>query len=330
MSNSPTQEQHLGHNPVLLNEMLEAIAPKDGEVYIDGTFGGGGYTKAILQAADCTVLGIDQDPDAAKRAEQPPFKDNPKFHFLAGRFSQMGALAYSIKQTKIHGIVLDIGVSSFQIDQAERGFSFSKPGPLDMRMNPEQGPSAADFVNTASEEDIIHVLRTYGEEKLARRIAKRILEKREIAPLTTTQELVDITVASYPKGYHKISPATRTFQALRIHVNRELEELETALRIAENILQPGGRLVVVTFHSLEDRIVKNFFKKHSTKQSRPSRFSPAVVQEEGEFEGGSLRIITSKAIKASKDETDQNPRARSAKLRTAIKVAAKNQDGGAQ
>ena len=291
------------HKPVLLDEVLQYLAPRDGETYIDATFGAGGYSTAILRAANCNVIGIDQDPLAAEIAS----KVTGNFKFIAGNFGNLAELV----SEKVDGIVFDIGVSSMQIDTAERGFSFMKDGPLDMRMS-QSGMSAADFLNDADEEEIADVIYKYGEEKNSRRIAKSIIASR---PLTTTMQLAE-AVHKVSKYDGKTDSATKTFQALRIFINRELEVLEQGLEAALNLLKTGGPLVVVTFHSLEDRIVKTFIKDHSDPKQK---FNKYARNEDEKKSNSALEIITRKAIMPSENELKSNPRARSAKLRSAIK-----------
>jgi 16S rRNA (cytosine1402-N4)-methyltransferase len=301
------------HIPVLLDEVVEALAPRPGDVIVDATFGAGGYTRALLSAG-ATVHAFDRDPDAiAAGKEWPETAENPPRLVLhARRFSEMvNALADS-GLARVDGIVLDIGVSSMQLDQAGRGFAFSAEGPLDMRMS-QEGPSAADFVNQADEGDIADVLYTYGEERQSRRVARAIVAAR---PLETTGDLARVVrkALGYRAGAPK-DPATRSFQAIRIHVNAELAELETALAASELLLHEGGRLAVVTFHSLEDRIVKRFLRDASN-ASAGSRHLPLAQAAPATF----ARV--SKGIRASEAEIARNPRARSATLRHAVRTAA--------
>lgn len=301
------------HNPVMLPEVLEALNPQDGETYIDGTFGAGGYSKAILEAANCTLYAIDRDPLAKKKSETFRKLYKERFTFIRGNFGNVRAL---IPVPKVNGFVLDIGVSSMQIDQAERGFSFRFDGDLDMRMDTaNDAPTAADIVNTYEEEDLANIIYEYGEERLSRRIAKKIVERRKEQKFTRTLDLAEIIRACVPRGTHKIDPATRTFQALRIAVNDELGELNQALEAAEHILEEGGRLVVVSFHSLEDRCVKSFLKQKSGGASG-SRHLPTAQENASQI----FKLISRKAIKAGAEEIAQNPRARSAKLRAAIRT----------
>ena len=299
-----------GHLPVMLHEVIEALAPRDGASYVDGTFGGGGYTTAILEAADCKVLGIDRDPAAIARGQALVDRFGGRLTLVQGEFSRMEEFAQASD-----GVVLDLGVSSFQFDQPERGFSFREDGPLDMRMSLE-GMSAADFVNSAGHSELASVIARFGEEKNARRIATAIIAAR---PITGTAQLAAIvSEAQGPAALRfAIHPATRTFQALRIHVNDELGELERGLDAALNILKPQGRLVVVSFHSLEDRIVKQFLNSRSTAAARGSRHAPVTAAPKAVFE-----LLTTRPRTPSAEELASNPRARSAKLRAGVKLAA--------
>jgi 16S rRNA (cytosine1402-N4)-methyltransferase len=298
------------HMPVMLAEVIAALAPKDGATYIDGTFGGGGYAKAILEAADCRVLGIDRDPEAIARGQALVERFAGRLALRLGEFSRMDALS-----GPSDGIVLDLGVSSFQFDTPARGFSFRADGPLDMRMS-LAGTTAADFVNSADHSVLASVIARLGEEKNARRIASAIIAAR---PLTGTAQLARIvSEAQGPAALRQaIHPATRTFQALRIHVNDELGELERGLAAALAILKPTGRMAVVSFHSLEDRIVKQFFTRNSDTSPLGSRHLPQKVRSKP-----ALRLITSRPQTPSPAEIAANPRARSAKLRVAEKLAA--------
>ena len=299
-----------GHLPVMLHEVIEALAPRDGASYVDGTFGGGGYTAAILEAADCKVLGIDRDPAAIARGQALVDRFGGRLTLVQGEFSRMEEFAQASD-----GVVLDLGVSSFQFDQPERGFSFREDGPLDMRMSLE-GMSAADFVNSAGHSELASVIARFGEEKNARRIATAIIAAR---PITGTAQLAAIvSEAQGPAALRfAIHPATRTFQALRIHVNDELGELERGLDAALTILKPPGRLVVVSFHSLEDRIVKQFLASRSTAAPRGSRHAPVTAAPRAAFE-----LLTTRPRTPSAEELSINPRARSAKLRAGVKLAA--------
>jgi 16S rRNA (cytosine1402-N4)-methyltransferase len=299
-----------GHLPVMLKEVVAAIAPKDGGHYVDGTFGGGGYARAILEAADCRVLGIDRDPEAIARGQALVEHFAGRLTLVEGEFSRMEEFTDTTD-----GVMLDLGVSSFQFDTPARGFSFREEGPLDMRMS-LAGESAADLVNTAAERDLSQIIARYGEEKNARRIARAIVAHR---PIVTTTKLAEIVSdAQGPKAQAlSIHPATRTFQALRIRVNDELGELERGLEAALTILAPHGRLAVVSFHSLEDRIVKQFLSRHSDARPRASRHAPAARAEAAQ-----LHLLTRSPQIPSADEVQRNPRARSAKLRFAERLAA--------
>jgi 16S rRNA (cytosine1402-N4)-methyltransferase len=300
-----------GHIPVMLSEVLAALNPRDGASYVDGTFGGGGYARAILEAADCRLLGIDRDPDAIARGQILAQHFAGRLTLALGEFSNMDSLA-----GPSDGVVLDLGVSSFQFDTPARGFSFREDGPLDMRMS-LSGESAADFVNQADHSRLASVIARLGEEKNARRIASAIIAAR---PITGTAQLAKIvSEAQGPAALrHAIHPATRTFQALRIHVNDELGELERGLAAAMAILKPEGRLAVVSFHSLEDRIVKQFFTQHSNAAPRASRHAP----ERTSASRPAFQLITTRPQTPSADEIANNPRARSAKLRVAQRLAA--------
>ena len=296
------------HIPVMLQEVLTALKPQKGEVYVDATFGNGGYTKAILETADCKVIALDRDPTVKIRVNEFKNMYGDRFEFRAGQFGDFADLV----PEKINGAVFDIGVSSMQLDEAERGFSFSKEGALDMRMS-QDGISAKDIVNSYDEEALADLIYQYGEERKSRQIAKRIAEYRQNKKIETTTELAEIIYSVIHKKFGEIDPATRTFQALRIAVNDELGELSRGLSGAANRLQKNGRLVVVDFHSLEDRIVKNFFKENSGKRIRVSKYAPELVQDEHLF------AEVSKVIMPTAEECGKNPRARSAKLRYAIR-----------
>jgi len=304
------------HLPVMLAEVLEALEPRDGARYIDGTFGGGGYTRAILEAAACHVLAIDRDPDAIARGKALASRFEGRLTLTQGRFSEMEEIAGGIVNGPVDGIVLDLGVSSFQFDEAERGFSFRADGPLDMRMG-KSGDSAADFVNAASEKTLADVLFRYGEERQSRRIARAIVDAR---PIARTAELADIVSRALGPAAARfaIHPATRTFQALRIQVNDELGELERGLDAATGTLADKGRLVVVSFHSLEDRIVKQYLGERSQAARNASRHAPDTRRA-----GTPLyRLITPKPRWPSEAEIERNPRARSARLRAAERLRA--------
>lgn len=296
------------HIPVMLQEVLTALKPQKGEIYVDATFGNGGYTKAILETVDCKVIALDRDPTVKVRVNEFKNMYGDRFEFRAGQFGDFADLV----PEKINGAVFDIGVSSMQLDEAERGFSFSKEGALDMRMS-QDGISAKDIVNSYDEEALADLIYQYGEEHKSRQIAKRIAEYRQNKKIETTTELAEIIYSVIHKKFGEIDPATRTFQALRIAVNDELGELSRGLSGAANRLQKNGRLVVVDFHSLEDRIVKNFFKENGGKRIRVSKYAPELVQDEHLF------AEVSKVIMPTSEECGKNPRARSAKLRYAIR-----------
>ncbi|MCW9033945.1 MAG: 16S rRNA (cytosine(1402)-N(4))-methyltransferase RsmH [Rhodospirillales bacterium] len=303
------------HTPVLLQEVLEALSPAENETYVDGTFGKGGYTRAILNAANCKVIAIDRDPEALPRA-QVVKQDYPnRFTLLQGCFGNMDELI----EQKVNGVALDIGVSSMQIDNAERGFSFREDGPLDMRMS-RSGTSAADVVNNYSEKELADIIYKYGEERASRAIAKAIIKARKETPFTSTKQFAYVVRSVvYSSKKDKIDPATRTFQGLRIYVNDELGELERGLQAAENILEVGGRLAVVSFHSLEDRIVKTFLKNRSGNAPRGNRYLP---ESESKGPTPTFKMLSRKAIGPTDAEVEANPRARSARLRTAIRTDA--------
>ncbi|OSQ38419.1 16S rRNA (cytosine(1402)-N(4))-methyltransferase RsmH [Thalassospira mesophila] len=332
MTNSPLPfdpSASAPHKPVLLREMLEHLNPAEGEIIVDGTFGAGGYSRAILDHAPCTLYGIDRDPSAVATGTKLAADYDGRFHMVEGCFGDMATLLPAHGVAQVDGIVLDIGVSSMQIDQADRGFSFRTDGPLDMRMS-MSGPSAADFVNTAEEEDIANVIYRFGEERASRKVAHKIVEMRAETPFTSTGQLASAVRSVVRKAKDGIDPATRTFQGLRIHVNDELGELDRALNAAETILKPGGRLVVVTFHSLEDRLVKTFFKERCGDPRKQSRRLPG----EPEAAKPTFSTLSRKVVTAQKDELRANPRARSAKLRAAERndlpsTAAKKTGGAA-
>lgn len=300
------------HVPVLLDEVMAALAPAPGELVIDATFGAGGYTRRLLDAG-ATVHAFDRDPDAlAMGGGWPETRtDPPRLVLHARRFSEMVEAMASVGVAKVSGLVMDIGVSSMQLDQPGRGFAFASDGPLDMRMSRE-GPSAADFVNEADEGEIADVLYRFGEERQSRRVARAIVAAR---PLATTGELARVVrkALGYRTGAPK-DPATRSFQAIRIHVNGELDELAAGLRAAECLLESGGRLAVVSFHSLEDRIVKQFLRDASGATAGASRHLPQTEKPPARF------ALLGKAIRPGEAEVARNPRARSAVLRAAIRT----------
>ena len=300
----------MNHTPVLLNEVIAALAPAPGMRMIDCTYGAGGYTRAIISHG-AEVMAIDQDPNVIAQASPP---NGAKL--VQGKFADLADIANRENFSPVDGVVFDIGVSSMQLDEAERGFSFLRDGPLDMRMS-QSGPSAADIVNSESEEELAHIIFTLGEEPASRKIAKTIVRARAEAPITRTHQLAEI-VARAARAKPGTHPATRTFQALRIHVNSELDQLRSGLNASLQVLRPGGTLAVVTFHSLEDRIVKQFMDSESGKESQPSRHMP--LQTETSAEQHRLTVKQRKAIAPSPAEREQNPRARSAKLRVATRT----------
>lgn len=302
------------HIPVLLNPVLEALGPKDGGVYVDGTFGAGGYSRAILNAADTTVIGIDQDPDAIAEARPTVDEYTGRLQLFHSVFSRLDKVAHTAGHETVDGVVLDIGVSSMQLDRAIRGFSFRDDGPLDMRMG-QHGPSAADLVNELPERVLANVIYQFGEERKSRQIARRLVALRSETPFESTAQLtsaiVDVLGTGKPGAIH---PATRTFQALRIAVNRELEELVKGLLAAERLLKPSGILAVVCFHSLESRIVKRFFTLRAQKGGG-SRHQPLAVGEPASFEP------LFRGEKGPDDEElARNPRSRSARLRAGVRT----------
>ncbi len=307
------------HVSVLLNESIDALAIKPDGIYIDCTFGRGGHSGEILKqlGPEGRLYAIDRDPTAI--AEAKKFADNPCFNIDHSPFSEIAAIAESHGITgKVDGILMDLGVSSPQLDEADRGFSFMKSGPLDMRMDFSKGITAADWLAKAEEDDIVFALKTYGEEKFARRIARKIIETRVESPITTTDQLADLVRATVPKSkVEKKHPATRTFQGIRIYINSELVEIEKALDASLDVLTTGGRLSVISFHSLEDRIVKQFVRKQSQGKQVP-RGLP--VTEEELNKGIKLKPV-GKAIKPSEQEITKNSRARSSVLRVAERLA---------
>lgn len=324
MSASRFEQKSTGqHIPVLMNEVVAAMRPTTGEVYIDGTFGAGGYSRAVLESADCHIVAIDRDPQAIERAEDLSAEFGERFKILSGCFGDMDSLLAAADLGPVDGVMLDIGVSSFQLDDAERGFSFQEDGPLDMRMSAE-GESAADVVNTYDEADLADIIYQFGEERKSRRIAAAIVRRREDEPFERTLDLarlIESVVGRPPvrKGKKAVHPATRTFQALRIHVNDELGELKRGLAAAEIVLKPNGRLVVVSFHSLEDRLVKSFMAERSGHVPAASRHVPMQDQKTAP---PSFRLEKRGVTKPSSEEEARNPRARSAKLRVAIRTDA--------
>ena len=305
------------HIPVLLDEVLECILPDEGKTIVDGTLGGGGHTEAMLRAG-AKVLGVDQDEQALSFASDRLGQFSGSFSPLHGNFADLPTLLKDAGVGKVDGILVDIGVSSWQLDEADRGFSFGKEGPLDMRMDRSEGKTAADLVNTLPELELRTLFYEYGEERAGSKIARRMVERRQDTPFTTTTELADFicTVIPRAKGPSgKIHPATRVFQALRIAVNDELGALRRFLDNAAELLNPGGRLLVITFHSLEDRIVKQFFKHAS--QTHVDRKEWPEPRPNPDFQ---YKLITRRPVTASAEEVQNNKRSRSAKLRVVEKI----------
>jgi 16S rRNA (cytosine1402-N4)-methyltransferase len=302
------------HIPVLARQVFDFLQPRDGGIYIDGTFGAGGHTRAILNVAGARVIGIDRDRNAVTDGFALVERAAGRLTLVEDRFSNLEHVARSLGHDAVDGILLDLGVSSMQLDEPERGFSFRNDGPLDMRMGGE-GPSASDLVNAAPERDLSRIIATLGEERFARLVARAIVKAREEPIMTTRQldEVVGSVVRSRPGEIH---PATRTFQALRMFVNDELGELAAGLAAAERMLKSGGRLVVISFHSLEDRIVKIFLAERGRVRAG-SRHQPEAAKAPPSFE-----ILTRKPVTADDDEVSRNPRSRSAKLRAAERSAA--------
>jgi len=303
------------HKPVLLQEMLENLSPKANEIYLDCTFGAGGYSAAILKSVDCKLYAIDRDETAKKFAVKLQENYPQNFEFLRGQFSDAKNLLAEKGVSQIDGIVLDIGVSSMQFDDKERGFSFDSDAKLDMRMDQKSDLTAFEVVNNFDEEDLFRIIKEFGEEPKAKLIARKIVQVRRSKTITSCRELADI-VRSFYFGYSKTDPATRTFQALRIFVNQELEELKKILQDSTHLLKKGGRLVVVSFHSLEDVIVKNFLKKCAGLDVVSSRYEPLKVKDSDRI----FQIVNKSAIQASSEELKDNVRARSAKMRVAIRL----------
>jgi 16S rRNA (cytosine1402-N4)-methyltransferase len=303
------------HIPVLGREAVEMLAPREGGIYVDATFGAGGYSRAILDIARTRVIGIDRDRSAVAGGFVLVDRSGGRLTLVEDRFSNLAEICAAQGVTSVDGVVMDVGVSSMQLDEADRGFSFRIDGPLDMRMGHE-GPSAADVIAKASEADLANIIYIFGEERHSRAVARAIVAARKEAPITTTRALADIVAKVVRSKPNEIHPATRTFQGVRIFVNEELDELHHALSAAERVLKPGGRLVVVSFHSLEDRIVKNFFVERA-KSGGGSRHLPEVAQAAPSF-----RILTKRPITPGEDEISVNPRARSAKLRAAERTVA--------
>ena len=303
------------HTSVLGREAIEWLAPRDGGIFVDATFGAGGYSRAILETPGTRVIGIDRDRTAIAGGFGLVDRSDGRLTLVEDRFSNLAEVCAAQGFVAVDGVVMDVGVSSMQLDQAERGFSFRLGGPLDMRMG-HAGPTAADVIAKASEADLANIIYIFGEERHSRSLARAIVAARKQAPITTTRALTDIVAKVVRSKPGEIHPATRTFQGLRIFVNEELDELHLALSAAERVLRPGGRLAVVSFHSLEDRIVKNFLVERA-KAGGGSRHLPVIAQAPPSF-----HILTKRPVTPDEDEVAANPRARSAKLRAAERTEA--------
>lgn len=307
------------HLPVLPAEVLELLSPKPGGVYLDGTLGGGGHSELILEriGANGRLIGIDRDQAALRAASERLKRFGTCFQAIQGSFGDLAVLLAQAGVSAIDGVLLDLGVSSHQLDTAERGFSFRLDGPLDMRMDCTQGDSAADLLQQLPVRELERIIREYGEERWAKKIAERIERARAEQPLTTTLQLAELVATTIPRRFHeeRIHPATRTFQALRIAVNQELEQVRQGVTAGINALNPGGRIAVISFHSLEDRMVKQLFREAASGCSCPPKIPYCVCGKQPR-----LKIITTKPVMATPAEAEQNPRARSAKLRVAEKL----------
>ena len=300
----------------MLDEVLAVLAPSAGATFLDGTFGGGGYAGAILAAASCTLFAIDRDPAAIARGASLAARFPGRLHLMEGRFGDMLSLLAAQGVAQLDGVVLDLGVSSFQLDEPERGFSFRADGPLDMRMA-ATGPTAADLDRDLSEAELADTLFQLGEDRLSRRVARAIVAARTESPITTTRQLAEIVRSAVPKDRSGIDPATRSFQALRIRVNDELGEIERALSAAASLLAPGGRLVVVSFHSGEDRLVKRFMQDAAGQAPAPSRHDPGGLRPRAP---AAFTLLTRGTQKPTEAECAGNPRARSARLRALARL----------
>lgn len=306
------------HRPVLAREVVQTLSPRAGQLIVDATFGAGGYSRALLDSAPCRVIAIDRDAEACAHADALVGRYRDRLRVVHGCFGDMVALLARHGVDGIDGVAFDLGVSSMQLDQAARGFSFRFDGPLDMRMDPRSGESAAELLARLPEDELARVLREFGEERRAKRVAAAIARARRIAPITTTGELAALVRRVVPRSPDGLDPATRAFQALRIVVNDELGELDRGLVAAERLLRPGGRLCVVSFHSLEDRRVKVFLRQRAGRADGGSRHLPRDAAPPP----ATFRLITNKPIQASAEEVAANPRARSARLRAAERTAA--------
>jgi 16S rRNA (cytosine1402-N4)-methyltransferase len=307
------------HISVLADEVLAYLAPRTGGTYVDGTLGGGGHAGLVLEATapDGRLLGFDRDAAALSAAGDRLAQFGDRVHLLKRNFADVAQVLAELEIAAIDGVVLDLGVSSHQLDSAERGFSFQQDAPLDMRMGRDSGPTAADLVNSLEQEELTRIIRDYGEERWAKKIAANIVKERQVTPLTGTLQLAELVKRTIPRALQeeRIHPATRTFQGLRIAVNDELASLEQGLDAAIGLLRPGGRIVVISFHSLEDRIVKNRFRFYAQGCRCPKEMPVCVCGHQPE-----LRVLTGKPVVAGKAEVMNNPRARSAKLRAAEKL----------
>ena len=306
----------LEHTPVLLNEVIRTINPQSGKLYFDATFGWGGYTKKLLDSCACQVIAIDQDPKVKSRAKEFKREYGTRFNFIESKFSEICSVLKKLNTKKVDGFMFDIGVSSMQLDNPQRGFSFNKEGPLDMRMGTSE-LTAEEFINSVSEDELADIIYNYGDERKSRRIAKLIVEHRKINPIKTTLHLADIVLKANPKkNNHKKHPATKTFQAIRIYLNDEFNELFAGLTNAEQTLSEDGKICVVTFHSTEDKIVKNYFYKSSGMDYSSYKNLPVETND-----SEASLIPGKKVIKPSKEEIETNIRARSAKLRYATRTS---------
>lgn len=307
----------LTHIPVMADEFLQAVCPRDGETVVDGTAGRGGHTRLFLEAANCTVIAIDRDPQAidACRRVLAPYGD--RVRLVPGRFGDLDRHVRDLGIDQVDAVGLDLGTSSPQLDDPERGFSFRFDGPLDMRMG-DSGQTAADWINSATQAELSEVIREFGEERHYRRVAKSIVEARKQNPFETTAQLARIVRSAVGRSADGLDPATRTFQAIRIKINDETGEISRGLAAAERILRPGGRLAVISFHSLEDRLVKQFLHRRSTASS-PSRHAPVPTNAQAQL---TFTLPRRRSLTPSKDETRRNPRARSARLRAAVRTDA--------
>ncbi len=307
---TPDRDGQPMHQSVLLDSAVDYLVGDSGGRYVDGTFGRGGHSRLILERLSATgqLLGIDKDPEAVRHGEALAQQDD-RFSISHSSFADIASVVEQQGWSEVDGVLLDLGVSSPQLDDANRGFSFMRDGPLDMRMNPLQAPSAAEWLNSAGEKEIADVIWRYGEEKFSRRIARSVVAKRQDEPLVTTRQLADLVSAAVPKKDKHKHPATRTFQAVRIFINRELEDLELGLRVAVDRLAPGGRLVVISFHSLEDRIVKRYMRDLARGPQLPRSLPVKAVDTESPYQ------LIGKAMKAEHNEISDNVRARSAVMR---------------